>query len=59
MKRFPDGVEGKFFFEKHVPSHTPRWVKTLTVPSERQGEITYAIVHGPADPDLGGQPGHH
>ena len=47
MKRFPDGVEGKFFFEKHVPSHSPRWVKTLTVPSERQGEITYATV-----PDL-------
>jgi bifunctional non-homologous end joining protein LigD len=47
MKRFPDGVEGKFFFEKHVPSHSPRWVKTLTIPSERQGEITYATV-----PDL-------
>ena len=44
MKRFPDGVEGKFFFEKRVPSHTPRWVKTLTVPSERQGEIAYAVV---------------
>lgn len=44
MKRFPDGVEGKFFFEKHAPSHTPRWVKTLTIPSERQGEITYAVV---------------
>ena len=44
MKRFPDGVEGKFFFEKHAPSHTPRWVKRLTIPSERQGEITYAVV---------------
>jgi bifunctional non-homologous end joining protein LigD len=44
MKRYPDGVEGKFFFEKHIPSHAPRWVKTATVPSERQGEITYAVV---------------
>ncbi len=44
MKRFPDGVEGKFFFEKHVPSHAPRWVKTVTLPSDRQGEITYAVV---------------
>jgi bifunctional non-homologous end joining protein LigD len=44
MKRFPDGVEGKFFFEKHAPSHTPRWVKTFSIPSERQGEITYAVV---------------
>ncbi len=44
MKRFPDGVEGKFFFEKHAPSHTPGWVKTLSIPSERQGEITYVVV---------------
>jgi bifunctional non-homologous end joining protein LigD len=44
MKRFPDGVDGKFFFEKRIPSHAPRWVKTATVPSERQGEITYAVV---------------
>jgi bifunctional non-homologous end joining protein LigD len=44
MKRYPDGVTGKFFFEKHVPSHAPRWVQTATVTSERQGEITYAVV---------------
>jgi bifunctional non-homologous end joining protein LigD len=45
MKRYPDGVEGKFFFEKHAPSHAPRWVKTLTVPSERDGSIDYAVVN--------------
>jgi bifunctional non-homologous end joining protein LigD len=44
MKRYPDGVEGKFFFEKRIPSHAPHWVKTASVPSERQGEITYALV---------------
>ena len=44
MKRYPDGVEGKFFFEKRIPSHAPRWVKTASVPSERQGEITYAVL---------------
>ena len=33
MKRFPDGVEGKSFFEKHMPSHAPDWVATVTVPS--------------------------
>jgi bifunctional non-homologous end joining protein LigD len=44
MKRFPDGVEGKFFFEKHVPSHAPKWVRTITVPSESHGSIDYAVV---------------
>ena len=44
MKRYPDGVEGKFFFEKHVPSHAPRWVKTVSVPSERDTQIDYVLV---------------
>ncbi len=43
MKRYPDGVEGKFFFEKHAPSHTPRWVKTVSVPSERDTMIDYVL----------------
>jgi bifunctional non-homologous end joining protein LigD len=31
-KRYPDGVDGPFFFEKNAPSHTPRWVHTVTLP---------------------------
>jgi bifunctional non-homologous end joining protein LigD len=31
MKRYPDGVDGKFFFEKNAPSHTPDWVRTVTL----------------------------
>ena len=27
MRRFPDGVDGKSFFEKHIPSHAPDWVR--------------------------------
>ncbi len=23
MKRYPDGVDASFFFEKHIPSHAP------------------------------------
>jgi bifunctional non-homologous end joining protein LigD len=30
--RFPNGVEGKSFFEKNCPSHRPDWVTTATVP---------------------------
>jgi bifunctional non-homologous end joining protein LigD len=29
MKRYPDGWQGKHFFQKDAPSHTPDWVKTV------------------------------
>ena len=46
MKRFPDGVEGKSFFEKHIPSHAPAWVKSVTVPSsDGHDGIPYAMVN--------------
>ena len=31
MKRYPNGVEGEFFYEKNCPSHRPTWVKTARV----------------------------
>jgi bifunctional non-homologous end joining protein LigD len=34
MKRYPNGVEGEFFYEKNCPSHRPTWVKTARVWSE-------------------------
>jgi bifunctional non-homologous end joining protein LigD len=34
MKRYPDGVEGEFFYEKNCPPHRPKWVKTAKVWSE-------------------------
>src|SRR5256886_1773739 len=34
MKRYPNGVEGQFFYEKNCPSHRPNWVKTAKVWSE-------------------------
>ncbi len=46
MKRFPDGVDAKFFFEKHIPSHAPEWVESVTVPStDGHEEIPYAMVN--------------
>ena len=52
FRRFPDGVDGKSFVEKHVPSHAPEWVQTVKVPSSDNGrgrggtgeEVEYAIV---------------
>jgi len=33
FKRYPEGVEGNFFFAKNAPSHTPDWVRTVELPS--------------------------
>jgi bifunctional non-homologous end joining protein LigD len=45
MKRYPDGVEKKFFYEKHVPSHAPDWVRTVAVPSsDGEGEVEYTVI---------------
>jgi bifunctional non-homologous end joining protein LigD len=34
MKRYPEGVNAEFFFEKNAPKHRPDWVKTTPVWSE-------------------------
>jgi bifunctional non-homologous end joining protein LigD len=31
LKRYPDGVEGEYFYEKQCPSHRPDWVNTAPV----------------------------
>jgi len=47
-KRYPDGVQGGSFFEKNAPSHTPDWVRTVTLPSpgstKGRDEIDYVVV---------------
>jgi bifunctional non-homologous end joining protein LigD len=30
LKRYPNGVEGQFFYEKRCPSHAPDWVRKAT-----------------------------
>ena len=34
MKRYPNGVNGMFFYEKNCPVHRPEWVNTAKVWSE-------------------------
>src|SRR6478736_5191890 len=41
MRRFPNGVNDKSFFEKRCPSHRPEWVQTAPGPGDRGGEIRY------------------
>jgi bifunctional non-homologous end joining protein LigD len=46
MKRYPNGVEGKFFYEKQCPSHRPDWVQTAPIWSGRnKKEIDYCLAN--------------
>ena len=43
LKRYPDGVEGDYFYEKNAPSHRPEWVQTVPVASRRRGTIEFVL----------------
>src|SRR5213082_1300969 len=46
MKRYPDGVEGQFFYEKNCPVHRPKWVQTAKVWSEgKQRTMNYCLAN--------------
>ena len=42
MLRYPDGIEGKSFYQKDAPDHTPDWVVTESIESD--GEVIRYIV---------------
>src|SRR3954469_8618012 len=45
MKRYPNGVDGMFFYEKNCPVHRPSWVKTAKVWSHgNQRDMHYCMV---------------
>jgi bifunctional non-homologous end joining protein LigD len=44
LKRYPNGVAGKYFYEKQSPSHRPDWVQTATVWSRHsKRDIEYTL----------------
>ena len=48
LKRYPEGVDGEAFFQKHVTAHRPDWIRTATVESDssraRGTTVTYLVV---------------
>jgi bifunctional non-homologous end joining protein LigD len=45
MKRYPNGVDRTFFFEKHLPDHAPSWVHHKAVPStSKGGPVDYPVI---------------
>jgi bifunctional non-homologous end joining protein LigD len=46
LKRYPDGVESKYFYEKNCPKHRPPWVETVGVFSSRnRRDIDYCLAN--------------
>ena len=47
MKRFPNGVDSQYFYEKNAPSFTPKWVKTYPIPrTSEKSVIRYILING-------------
>jgi bifunctional non-homologous end joining protein LigD len=48
LKRYPEGVDGEAFFQKHVTEHRPDWIRTARIPSDssrgRGTTVTYLMV---------------
>lgn len=45
LKRYPNGVEGGYFYEKQCPQHRPDWVRTVAVWSRRNNaNINFCVV---------------
>jgi bifunctional non-homologous end joining protein LigD len=38
LKRYPNGVNEKYFYEKQSPSHRPEWVQTVRI-----GDVNYTL----------------
>lgn len=45
LKRYPDGVEGEFFYEKQRPAHAPEWIKTTPVDRSDGTVIDYCMLN--------------
>lgn len=49
LRRWPDGVEGRTFYEKNSPSHRPEWVETATIYSRSERRrINYTLLQDTA-----------
>ena len=44
LKRYPNGVEGVFFYEKECPAHRPDWMATARAPKNDGGSVNYCVI---------------
>ena len=44
MKRYPNGIRGKWFFMKRAPSHRPEWIETCEIMHKGDNLIAFPMV---------------
>ena len=52
LKRYPDGVESEFFYEKQCPKHRPDWVRTEAIETRGEGRFGAKPRPGPRTIDF-------
>lgn len=45
LKRYPNGVEDKFFYEKECPKHRPEWVRTAPMTRKDGKAVNYCLLN--------------
>jgi bifunctional non-homologous end joining protein LigD len=45
FKRYPEGVDQDYFFEKRCPAHHPNWVKTAAISLDNNEGMTVCLVN--------------
>jgi bifunctional non-homologous end joining protein LigD len=46
LKRYPNGIDGEFFFQKEAPKSRPEWVQTVDIFSKERGaQIPYVLAN--------------
>lgn len=43
LQRFPDGIQGEGWYQKHVPKHFPDWIPTVELP-KRGGTVRHVVI---------------
>ena len=43
LQRFPDGIEGEGWYQKHTPAHFPDWFTTVELP-KRGGTVRHPVI---------------
>jgi bifunctional non-homologous end joining protein LigD len=46
MRRFPDGIDGKSFYQKQVPDYFPDWIETVQV-TKQGGRLRELVIDNP------------
>jgi bifunctional non-homologous end joining protein LigD len=44
MKRYPNGIEGEFFFMKRTPAYAPEWLETCSIEHASKSVIAFPMV---------------